>query len=609
MEAKETCPSLLSQCIKATASTIAHGGCNYLQDVLELPFDLLETLVMELSPLALHALHEILQGNYSEEPVARDDSNTRKRGRYEIFDQAWERLFKKRWNEEFKREQINSGIPDWHQLYCEKHLNECFEQAIETALLPTFSGGIYELTVSDKIMMTISHDQKFTDDWKRLSYHCRRFGPHARYLRLQNVLCVQEMAELLIGCKLERLTFIRIIAQNQVDGACMLINQNRQTLHCVQFIRCQLHPGSMNQVYDSICTEGSTHGLQILNFISSRFFETTPPGLLSLLSSGRDFKSVCFRDTKLQQASAEAIFQTLLQSSCELHSFEMSDNYISTWLSDMSQNSNNFSSLPEPAICLNSISVLNLRSNNLDQNDAGDLCFLLQKMPNLTSLDLSDNTLTDEGIRYLIPFFVWAFGKVKPLSDLSLESCSITDKGFDELLKHCLPVFRESLSKLSLSDNRLGSTVAENMAKLMEESLVKELKIEDISLGESGFEKLRLHLPKQVSVSHINISKNRGKNEAAIFISEMISRAPHLVSINAAFNIMPPESFTVIFNALDMHFKERGKLELLDLTNNPQLFISETTSQITKFQHRGNPVVIFSRRPAHFQIMLHDDDP
>ncbi|KAJ4802624.1 Ribonuclease inhibitor [Rhynchospora pubera] len=200
-------------------------------------------------------------------------------------------------------------------------------------------------------------------------------------------------------------------------------------------------------------------------------------------------------------------------------------------------------------------------------------------MPNLTSLDLSDNTLTDEGIRYLIPFFVWAFGKVKPLSDLSLESCSITDKGFDELLKHCLPVFRESLSKLSLSDNRLGSIVAENMEKLMGESLV--------------------------SVSHINISKNRGKNEAAIFISDMISRAPHLVSINAAFNIMPPESFTVIFNALDMHFKERGKLELLDLTNNPQLFISETTSQITKFQHRGNPVVIFSRRPAHFQIMLH----
>ncbi|KAF3335820.1 Protein NLRC5 [Carex littledalei] len=603
MEATEGRPSLLSLCIKTTASTIAYG-CNYLQDVLELPFDLLETLVLDLTPLALHTLHEILKGNYAEEPVARDNSNPRKRGRYKILDQAWEKLYKKRWTEH-----CNSSTPDWHQLYCEKHLNECFEEAIETALLPTFSGSICKLTVSDKIMDAIGHEQKFTDDWKKLSYHCSRFGPHSRYLRLQNVLCVQEMAELLIGCKLERLTFIRIIAQNQVDGACMLINQNKQTLHCLQFIRCQLRPGSMNQVYDSICTEGSTHGLQTLNFISSRFFETKSTGLLSLMSSGRNLKLVCFRDTKLQQASAEAIFQSLLQSSCKLHSLEMSDNYISTWLSDMIRTSSNFSSLPEPATCLNSISALNLRSNCLDQTDAEELCFLLQKMPNLTSLDLSDNTLTDEGIRYLIPFFVWAFGKEKPLSDLSLESCTITEKGFHELIRHCLPVCKEPLNKLSLSDNRLGSTVAENLAKLMGESHVKELKIEDISLGESGFKNLILHMPREVSLSQINVSKNRGRVEAANFISEIICRAPHLVSINAAFNIMPPQSVPVIFNALDVHFKERGKLELLDLTNNAKLFLSEMASEIAKFQRRGSPVVILSRRPIHPEMLIHDDDP
>lgn len=30
-------------------------------------------------------------------------------------------------------------------------------------------------------MDAIGHEQKFTDDWKKLSYHCSRFGPHARY--------------------------------------------------------------------------------------------------------------------------------------------------------------------------------------------------------------------------------------------------------------------------------------------------------------------------------------------------------------------------------------------------------------------------------------------
>jgi hypothetical protein len=49
---------------------------------------------------------------------------------------------------------------------------------------------------------------------------------------------------------------------------------------------------------------------------------------LSILLN-RDLKSVCFRDTKLQQASAEAIFQSLFQSLCRLHSLEMSDNYVS----------------------------------------------------------------------------------------------------------------------------------------------------------------------------------------------------------------------------------------------------------------------------------------
>lgn len=54
---------------------------------------------------------------------------------------------------------------------------------------------------------------------------------------------------------------------------------------------------------------------------------------------------------------------------------------------------------------------------------------------------------------------------------------------------------------------------------------------------------------------------------------------------------------------------ERGKLELLDLTNNVKLFVSEMASEITKFQRRGSPVVILSRGPIHPGMLLHDDDP
>lgn len=59
----------------------------------------------------------------------------------------------------------------------------------------------------------------------------------------------------------------------------------------------------------------------------------------------------------------------------------------------------------------------------------------------------------------------------------------------------------------------------------------------------------------QFEISAIFFSKNRGRVEAAIFVSEIICRAPHIVSINATFNIMPPQSVPVIFDALDVHFK------------------------------------------------------
>lgn len=49
------------------------------------------------------------------------------------------------------------------------------------------------------------------------------------------------------------------------------------------------------------------------------------------------------------------------------------------------------------------------------------------------------------------------------------------------------------------------SMVAKTMAKLMGGSHVKELKIEDISLGELGFRNLMQHMPREVSLSHINV--------------------------------------------------------------------------------------------------------
>lgn len=73
-----------------------------------------------------------------------------------------------------------------------------------------------------------------------------------------------------------------------------------------------------------------------------------------------------------------------------------------------------------------------------------------------------------------------------------------------------------------------------------------------------------------------------------------------------AFNFIKVYWFLVVNLLFFFLCPERGKLELLDLTKNDKLFLSEKASEIAKFQRRGNPVVILSCRPEMF---IHDDDP
>lgn len=45
-------------------------------------------------------------------------------------------------------------------------------------------------------------------------------------------------------------------------------------------------------------------------------------------------------------------------------------------------------------------------------------------------------------------------------------------------------------------------------------------------------------------------SKNRGGIQSAKFLSKLIEVAPCLVNVNAAYNLMPPESLAIICSAL-----------------------------------------------------------
>uniref|UniRef100_A0ACD5W2K8 Uncharacterized protein n=1 Tax=Avena sativa TaxID=4498 RepID=A0ACD5W2K8_AVESA len=627
-------PTLLSLCLKAVAAHMTadaagagrSGGCaNHFEGFAQeheegdghlspeqvakaLPWELLHQLASSLPPFALESLHHAAHARCcSATPITirfgGPDGNKRgtKRSRCEDFNTVWQALFKFRWPLH-----DNLVTVDWQQQYWEMHLQECLDEAAEAALLPLFRGSIREISMSAKIMSSVYLSEDIVQEYSRLSYHWTRLGSYASSLRLQNVLCTAEVCDMLQPSRLETLVFVRIISEPEVNGACLLLSCHAKTLLSLEFIHCQLYPAVMDKVCNSLCQLVSqNHEIQRLIIKSSRVGEskslTVSAGLLNFLSYAKSLQLLSLNDVKIQPSFAKMIIHTLLESSCCLQTLDISENNISGWLSTVDRSSTSFSSALESNTSLNSLTVLNLRGNNLQESDMEDLSNILAKMSNLRSLDISDNPITDEGIRFLIPFFERALQRANPLWRLIADNCDFSSVGVTKLLE-CLTSVNKPLDMLSIADNHLGSSVAAKLVKFLG-SHVRELNVEDISLGPLGFQILEEALPRKVHLSHINISKNRGGIQTAHFISRLILQAPNLVSVNAGSNLLPPDSLEVICNALR---QTACNLTRLDLMGNVHLS-SDVFPAAFEFKTHGKPILLIPSQQG--SCSPYDADP
>ncbi|KAF8388328.1 hypothetical protein HHK36_026994 [Tetracentron sinense] len=410
----------------------------------------------------------------------------RKHGRYGKFNRLWKTLFKSRWPEDVRQIQLvdwltKEGLArckpasDWQQMYWEAHLQNCLDKAAETAVLPSFDGCIGEIAIADTIMKSIGYEERMdhtTCDYSTLSYHCQQFGCYARCLRLQNVLCVAEICQLLRNSKLQSVVIRRIKSKEHVNGVCKLLNQNNETLSSIEFIHCKLPSTSLNAIFDSLYLKGTkTHGVQHFSIKVSSFLKTNPvsvpPGLLSFLSSGRSLCSLNFCDNHLGPNFAKVVFDILLETSSGLTVLDLSENNIAGWLSTFK---GRFSSCHPSSLgigkSLQSLRVLNLRGNNLCKDDADGLKYALVHMPNLEILDISDNPIEDDGIRSLIPYLIEASERNSPLADVKIENCDLSFNGVTQLLG-TLSTLKKPPSTLSIADNDLGSEISEPLAKFL----------------------------------------------------------------------------------------------------------------------------------------------
>ncbi|XVF21454.1 hypothetical protein REPUB_Repub12eG0091700 [Reevesia pubescens] len=428
-----------------------------------------------------------------------------------------------------------------------------------------------------------------------------------RCLRLQNVLCVVESCQLLTNSELQSLVVWWIRSLEHADGLCKLLSQNCRTLTSLKFVHCKLSSSFMDAICGSLYSRGAeTHQIQHFSVSTSSFLESDPVSvvdrLASFLSSGRSLHSLKLCDNHLDWNFARRVFSTLLDASSSLSILDLSENNISGWLSNFNWRSSALRPSSGVAKSLQSLRILNLRGNNLRKDDVDSLRYALVHMPSLEILDLSDNPIEDDGIRSLIPYFAEASKTCSPLADLNLENCELSCDGVTPLLD-ALSTLRRPLNSLSLADNGLGSQVAEALGRFWGTS-IQVLNLEGIGLGSSGFRKLKDVGMANLMLVEINISKNRGGIETAKFLSKLISQAPKLVAVNAAYNLMPIESLTLICSALKT---ATGHLEQVNLTGNIWDYQPSHDTMLAEFQHNGRPILILPSSVA--SNVPYDDDP
>lgn len=544
------------------------------------------------------------------------------------FSNAWKDKFRLRWPEGVKQTGFLSSYTDedtetkcehgiykndWQQSYWEAHLQDCLREGAAKALVPSYEGSIGEILVTDTILEHIGFKRDFTwvrKDFLTLRDHCEMFGHYARHLRLRNVLCVEELCDILRNSRLQGVLFQGIKSKKHIEGVCKILNWNRETLEAVELLHCRISSSAFSEICASLIIEGnSIHNIQYFSVTSSRVLNNddnvSRNGFLQFLSAGRYLHSLKLCDNGFEPKTGGLIFNALCQYNSDLSVLELCDNKLSGWLSWQDGTFPHCSSLlPNEIRFLQSLTTLNLRGNFLESKDVEILKIFLQCMPQLQNVDLSDNPLGDDGVRTLIPYFREISERDVSLVDVKIANCNISFAGASSLFDS-LSTFKKPLRSLSIAHNGLGSSIATSLANFMKKGHIERLDIGGIGLGSTGCNQLQEAISYSQGLVYLNMRKNRAGSAAATMLSKLISHSNKISVIDASYNFLCLESLKLIATALK---QSKGQIKCLDLSGIPDAYQAKLIGIFDEFHLDGKPIV---KLPSSVIIhnVHHDDDP
>ena len=237
----------------------------------------------------------------------------------------------------------------------------------------------------------------------------------------------------------------------------------------------------------------------------------------------------------------------------------------------------------------------NLLSINLASNEisSGLVLELVRVLPttSIMSLNLSQNSLKNEGAEYISKYIYGNFGHFK-LKKLSISKADISTQGFTRIFSAL--TYNPTLEYLSVSHNsfqrglpstfspmlrnnyglkvlKLGNcSISNREAFVFSEGLssnrgLTQLDLENNFIEDEGAEKIAKGLRRNSKVKKLNLSGNRIRDKGGVALGNLLAVNRNLEEVHLKQNLIRDETGTVLMQSLRTNFS----ILVFDLDLNP----------------------------------------
>ncbi|CAF0773135.1 unnamed protein product [Brachionus calyciflorus] len=179
---------------------------------------------------------------------------------------------------------------------------------------------------------------------------------------------------------------------------------------------------------------------------------------------------------------------------------------------------------------INNLGIINMKSKNLNHHGAYLLCQRLKRdFSIIHSVDLSDNQLEDEGILYLSI----SLRLCTVLNTLNLSNNSITEYGVRVLLEN---LNYRYLKYLNLSGNKIGNKGIEHISKYLPNIQLQQLILNSVGIDEEGAKSIGFALMSSNWLKEIELSSNNVRLSGAVLLCRGLIGNNSLEEISVSYN-------------------------------------------------------------------------